>query len=49
MELYQIIINWAAEKKIFVNQELKIHNQQEAQIKLNEYSVSRGGIKAIKK
>lgn len=39
MELYQIIINWAAEKKIFVNQELKIHNQQEAQIKLNEYSV----------
>lgn len=40
MELYQIIINWAAEKKIFVSQELKIHNQQEAQTKLNEYSVS---------
>lgn len=39
MELYQIIINWAAEKKIFVSQELKIHNQQEAQTKLNEYSV----------
>lgn len=40
MELYQIIINWATEKKIFVGQELKINNQQEAQIKLNEYSVS---------
>lgn len=40
MELYQIIINWASEKKIFVGQELKINNQQEAQIKLNEYSVS---------
>lgn len=39
MELYQIIINWAAEKKIFVSQELKIHNQQEAQTKLSEYSV----------
>lgn len=40
MELYQIIINWATEKKIFVGQELKINNQQEAQIKLNEYTVS---------
>jgi nesprin-1 len=40
MELYQLIINWATEKKIFVGQELKINNQQEAQIKLNEYSVS---------
>lgn len=49
MELYQIIINWAAEKKIFVNQELKIHNQQEAQIKLNEYSVSQAAIKNYKK
>lgn len=39
MELYQIIINWAAEKKIFIGQELKINNQQEAQIRLNEYSV----------
>lgn len=39
MELYQIIINWATEKKIFVNQELKINNQQEAQTKLNEYTV----------
>lgn len=41
MELYQVIINWATEKKIFVGQELKINNQQEAQVKLNEYSVSR--------
>lgn len=40
MELYQIIINWATEKKIFVGQELKINNQQEAKVKLNEYSVS---------
>lgn len=40
MELYQIIINWAIEKKIFVGQELKINNQQEAKVKLNEYSVS---------
>lgn len=40
MELYQIIINWAIEKKIFVGQELKINNQQEAKAKLNEYSVS---------
>lgn len=40
MELYQIIINWATEKRIFVGQELKINNQQEAQVKLNEYSVS---------
>jgi len=39
MELYQIIINWATEKKIFVNQELKINNQQEAQTKLTEYTV----------
>jgi nesprin-1 len=39
MELYQIIINWAAEKRIFVSQELKIHNQQEAQTRLSEYSV----------
>ena len=42
MELYQIIINWATEKKIFVGQELKINNQQEAQVKLLEYSVSYG-------
>jgi nesprin-1 len=41
MELYQIIINWATEKKIFVGQELRINNQQEALVKLNEYSVSR--------
>lgn len=41
MELYQVIINWATEKKIFVGQELKINNQQEAQVKLTEYSVSR--------
>lgn len=41
MELYQIIINWATEKKIFVAQELKLNNQQEAQVKLSEYSVSR--------
>lgn len=41
MELYQIIINWATEKKIFVGQELKLNNQQEAQVKLSEYSVSR--------
>lgn len=40
MELYQVIINWATEKKIFVGQELKINNQQEAQVKLTEYSVS---------
>jgi nesprin-1 len=40
MELYQIIINWATEKKIFVGQELRINNQQEALVKLNEYSVS---------
>jgi nesprin-1 len=39
MELYQIIVNWAAEKRIFVSQDLKINNQQEAQTKLNEYSV----------
>ena len=39
MELYQIIINWATEKKVFVNQELRINNQQEAQTKLNEYTV----------
>lgn len=39
MELYQVIINWATEKKIFVGQELKINNQQEAQVKLTEYSV----------
>lgn len=40
MELYQIIISWATEKKIFVGQELKIFNQQEAHAKLIEYSVS---------
>lgn len=40
MELYQVIINWATEKKIFVGQELKLNNQQEVKIKLNEYSVS---------
>jgi nesprin-1 len=40
MELYQIIISWAFEKKIFVGQELKINNQQEARAMLNEYSVS---------
>lgn len=40
MELYQIIIIWATEKKIFISQELKINNQQEVQVKLNEYSVS---------
>lgn len=40
MELYQIIINWATERKIFVGHELKINNQQEAQAKLDEYSVS---------
>lgn len=40
MELYQIIINWATEKKIFVSQELRIDNQQEAQVKLTEYAVS---------
>lgn len=40
MELYQIIINWATEKKVFVSQELKLNNQQEAQAKLNVYSVS---------
>lgn len=39
MELYQIIINWASEKKIFVGQELKFNKIQEAQSKLNEYSV----------
>jgi nesprin-1 len=40
MELYQIIINWANEKKIFVAQELKFNKIQEAQLKLNEYAVS---------
>ena len=40
MELYQIIINWASEKKIFVGQDVKLNNQYEAQLKLNEYSVS---------
>lgn len=40
MELYQIIINWASEKKIFVSQELKLNRQEEAHLKLNEYSVS---------
>ena len=40
MELYQVIVNWATEKKIFVGQELKLNNQQEVQVKLNEYSVS---------
>lgn len=40
MELYQIIVNWATEKKIFVGQELRLNHQQEAQLKLNEYSVS---------
>lgn len=49
MELYQIIINWATEKKIFVSQELKINNQQEAQTKLNEYSVSRTCESAVEK
>lgn len=39
MELYQIIINWASEKKIFVGQDLKFNNIQEAQAKLAEYSV----------
>ena len=39
MELYQIIINWASEKKIFVGQDLKFNNIQEAQTKLAEYSV----------
>lgn len=39
MELYQVIVNWAMEKKVFVGQELKLNNQQEAQDKLNEYSV----------
>lgn len=40
MELYQVIINWATEKKIFVGQELRINNQEEAQVKLTEYAVS---------
>lgn len=40
MELYQIIINWASEKKIFVGQELRLNRQEEAHLKLNEYSVS---------
>jgi nesprin-1 len=46
MELYQIIIQWAIEKKIFVGQELKINNQQEAKAKLNEYSVSERTLRA---
>jgi nesprin-1 len=41
MELYQIIVNWASEKKIFINQEMRIKSQQEAHEKLNEYSVKR--------
>lgn len=40
MELYQIIVNWASEKKIFVSQELKLNRQEEAQLKLKEYAVS---------
>lgn len=39
MELYQIIINWASQKRIFVGQEMKLNNLKEAHVKLIEYSV----------
>lgn len=39
MNLYQIVISWAAEKKIFLAAPLNVVTLQEARHKMNEYSV----------
>lgn len=40
MHLYQIIIDWAVEKKTFLSNELKINSLEEAREKYVDYSVS---------
>lgn len=40
MNLYQIVMSWAAEKKTFVAEPMKITTLYEARQKLNDYSVS---------